>query len=265
MQSVFPADQLLPASANPSPPSRYSFGNAVKPNVSEIMIGLQNCRVFQGLLPHALTEIAEACSARNFARGEVVYKEADFPDSCLLISKGRVKKFHQTPEGKHSILGFVDSNQLLGFTEVVHGQNRNETAEAMEKTTAVVIPRNTVLHAMQNHPEVCRRLLEMVCSRVQNTENRIKSMLFRSSRDRLVSLLEELASRYGKQTQAGTLIDQKFSHQDLANLIGATRETVTITLGELQTEDLISVERRRITLRTQSQLADLPDPSSASI
>ena len=86
-------------------------------------------------------------------------------------------------------------------------------------------------------------------------ERRLKSLLFRSSRERLIHLLLELAERYGQPGHNGILIRQKISHQDMASIIGATRETVTITLGELQTEGIIDVQRRRITLKNIDSLA----------
>ena len=86
-------------------------------------------------------------------------------------------------------------------------------------------------------------------------ERRLKSLLFRSNRDRLVHLLLELAEKYGRPTVEGVVLGIKLSHQDLASIIGSTRETVTVLLGELQQEGQLRIERRRIILTQFERLA----------
>ena len=79
--------------------------------------------------------------------------------------------------------------------------------------------------------------------------------MFRSNRDRLLGLLRELLEQYGRQIIEGILIDIRLSHQDLASLIGMTRESVTIVLGELQNERLITIGRQRIVVLDPKRLA----------
>ena len=91
--------------------------------------------------------------------------------------------------------------------------------------------------------------------RRQSVERRLKSLLFRSNRERLVHLLLELAEKYGHPTPEGTLIGIKLSHQDLASMIGSTRETVTVLLGELQAAGDLTIKRRQIILTQLDRLA----------
>ena len=92
--------------------------------------------------------------------------------------------------------------------------------------------------------------------RRQRVERRLKYLLFRSNRERLVHLLLELAEQYGRPTPAGVELRIKLSHQDLASIIGSTRETVTVVLGELQNEGRLQLGRRKIVLTDVAQLAD---------
>ena len=91
--------------------------------------------------------------------------------------------------------------------------------------------------------------------RRKRVERRLKSLLFRSNRERLIHLLLELAEKYGQRDSEGLLIGIKLSHQELANTIGSTRETVTVILGELQSENSVIVRRRQIILTQPDQLA----------
>ena len=92
----------------------------------------------------------------------------------------------------------------------------------------------------------------------------MKSLLFRSNRERLVHLLLELVEKYGRRTPEGIQVGIKLSHQELANVIGSTRETVTVLLGELQDEGSLMIRRRQILITNMSRLAsaiDSPPPA----
>lgn len=112
---------------------------------------------------------------------------------------------------------------------------------------------------MMENPSVSMKLTRLFGFRLKRIERRLKSLLFRSSRERLVHLLLELAEQYGTTVDGGVMISQKISHQDMASIIGATRETVTITLGELQTEGVLDITRRKMTLKNMTTLAGTID------
>jgi CRP-like cAMP-binding protein len=90
--------------------------------------------------------------------------------------------------------------------------------------------------------------------RVRRIENRLRNVLFRSTREKSVALLRELLDSHGRQVGDHWEIRMRLSHQEFANLIGSTRETVTATLGQLQREGLIEIQRRRITVLERGRL-----------
>lgn len=186
---------------------------------------------------------------QQYSRGDVIYFPGDNADSTMLLTSGRVRIYHITGDGKQAILGFVEANETFGELSAFQNSNRGEYAEALEKCVVLVIPQHALRQQMEQQPSVAMKMTEVFSARARNAERRLKSLLFGSSRDRLWDLLEDLAARYGVPNQDGVVIAQKISHQDLASIIGATRETVTITLGELQNEGLIEINRRRITMK----------------
>lgn len=216
---------------------------------------LKKCSVFSDLTPNQIQSVEAECFSREFSRGEVIYLPSDMGDSVLLLARGRVRIYHVTHEGKQAILGFVEPGELFGELSAFSGSPREEYAEATEKSLVVLMPRQVVRKLMNHHPSVSMKLTGLFGLRLKRMERRLKSLLFRSSRDRLVHLLLELAERYGRHTADGVLIAQRISHQDMAAIIGATRETVTITLGELQAEGVLEINRRRITLKDCDGLA----------
>ena len=216
---------------------------------------LKKCPVFAQLSPEQIQNVEQECFCREFRRGEVIYLPSDMADSVMLLARGRIRLYHVTGEGKQAILGFVESGELFGELNVFSDQQREEHAEAMEKSLVVLVPGRAIHRIMMEMPSVCMKMTQLFGMKLRRVERRLKSLLFRSSRERLIHLLLELAERYGLPVSDGVMINQKISHQDMASIIGATRETVTITLGELQSEGVIGVQRRRITLKNVDTLA----------
>ena len=129
----------------------------------------------------------------------------------------------------------------------------------MEKSTIVRIPGDEMQQLMTDRPEIVLQVTRLMGLRRQTIERRLKALLFRSNRDRLVYLLLELAEKYGKPSPEGLNLGIRLSHQDMASMIGSTRETVTVLLGELQYARSLIVKRRQVILTNLEQLANVLD------
>ena len=216
---------------------------------------LKRCDLFERLTADELARIEMVSRARSFPRGNPIYLPADAADSVLLLTSGRAKVCNITEDGKQAILAFIEPGEVFGELSLLEEGTREEYAEAVEKSTIILIPGYEMQRLMEDHPAVSLSVTKMIGLRRRRIERRLKSLLFRSNRQRLVHLLLELADQYGRQTAEGLALGIKLSHQDLANVIGSTRETVTVVLGELQTEGLVQLGRRKIVLTAPSRLA----------
>ncbi|MCA9114312.1 MAG: Crp/Fnr family transcriptional regulator [Planctomycetaceae bacterium] len=216
---------------------------------------LKQCDLFSRLTPEQVEAVEARCRVRTFNRGSLIYLPSDQNDAVLLLASGRVKIYHLTAEGKQALLALIDPGELFGELAVFAAGQRDEFAETMEKSVAILIPRDVLQELMDQHANVAVGITRLMGLRRQRVEQRLKSLLFRSNRERLVHLLLELAGRYGRQTTDGVQLTIKLSHQDLASIIGSTRETVTVVLGELQAEGMLLIRRRQIILASLDRLA----------
>lgn len=224
---------------------------------------LKHCDLFERLGESQIRELESQSRMRTFKRGDLIYLPNDRSDSMLLIASGRVKIYHITGEGKQALLAIMEPHEVFGELSVFGGGQREEFAEAMEPASVILIPGPQIQQMMQELPTVALEISRLMGLRRQRYERRLKSLLFRSNRDRLVHQLLELCEKYGRPTTEGVLLEIRLSHQELANMIGSTRETVTVLLGELQSEGRLSINRRRITLHNLEQMAhsiDVPPP-----
>ena len=136
--------------------------------------------------------------------------------------------------------------------------------ETIEPSVVASIPAKDLRELMIREPGFAAGISELIADRRSHAERRLRHLLFLSNRERLTHLLLELADQYGAGGVHNIDLRIKLSHQDLANFIGSTRETVTVVLGKMQLDGLISVRRRRISLLNIRMLArsvDRPLPS----
>lgn len=180
---------------------------------------------------------------------------ADAGESVFLLTSGRIKLYHITPEGKQTLLALIEPGEIFGELAVFDHGKREEFAEAMLTSTLIKIPKELIQNLMESHADVAVGVTKLMGFRRRRVERRLKSLLFRSNRERLVHLLMELADQYGTRTPDGVRLGIKLSHQEIASIIGSTRETVTVVLGELQTEGQLNIQRRHIIITQIEQLA----------
>lgn len=216
---------------------------------------LKNCDLFERLSQDQIADVERHSSLRQFGRGNLVYLPTESSDSVFLLLTGRIKLYHITGEGKQALLALIEPGELFGELAILGGGEREEYAEAMLKSTILRIPGQIIQDLMEHHAGVSLGVTKLMGLRRQRVEQRLKSLLFRSNRDRLTHLLLDLAEKYGRFTPEGVLLNIKLSHQELASIIGSTRETVTVLLGEMQNERSIDVQKRQIILRKAQYLA----------
>jgi CRP/FNR family transcriptional regulator, cyclic AMP receptor protein len=216
---------------------------------------LKNCDLFSRLSPNDITELESQSRMKQLKRGEPVYLPHQLADGVLLVAKGRVKICHATPDGKQSILGFIDEGEIFGELSILGGERRDEYVETTEKTTLVLIPKQALQRSIQKYPDLVLGVTKIIGCRRQRIQRRLRNLLFRSNRERVIHLLLELAEKYAEPSPDGLLLNIRLSHQEMACIIGSTRETVTVVLGQLQKDEFLSIARRKIVLKDIGKLA----------
>jgi CRP-like cAMP-binding protein len=223
--------------------------------MSEAIWFLKSCPLFERLTPEERGRLEAHSRARTFSRGAVVYCPDELGETVLLLTRGRIKIMALTPDGHEAILAFIEPGEIFGELAVLDEAPRNEHAEAVQDSHVLAIPREDLLWLLSRRPDIALSITKLIGLRLRRIENRLKSILFRSTRERTVAVLLELLDTHGRVLGRRGEISIRLSHQELANLIGATRERVTVTLGQLQREGLIEINRRRIVILDRTWLA----------
>ncbi len=224
--------------------------------MTEKLLCLKHCNLFQRLSPDQLRRIDSRSRSRSFLAHSPIYVPEQKADSVFLLVSGLVKVCHLTADGKELILAFVEPGELFGELAIFDGPVRDECVKAVDPSTVVMIPADEIQCLISEQAEVSLEITNMVWLRRHRIERRLRNLLFQSNRDRLIHLLLDLAEQFGCEEDDGIFLRVKLSHQDLASLIGSTRETVTVVLNKLKSEGSVEGGRRRIVLTKPDRLAN---------
>jgi CRP-like cAMP-binding protein len=224
---------------------------------------LKKCDLFERLTADQADRLERRAFVLTCPRRSLIYSSTEPGQSVMVLASGRVKIKALTPDGKETILAFIEEGEIFGELALLDRRPRGEFAEAIEDCQILVIPREEMLWLLERRPDVSLCVTKLVGLRRRRIENRLTNVLFLPSRERMVRLLLELIDSDGIRRGNICEIRPRFSHQDLAGLIGMTREMVTRVLGQLRTEGLIAVRRMRITVTDCKRLAQSSDQTAS--
>jgi len=172
-------------------------------------------------------------------KGEVIYFSGDPSASICLVYRGEVRLKSRDDAGNQLTLALLKPGSLFGLMALAGEERRHWTAVAAAETTLCTIHRDDFLRFERANPELAIRVSKLVGERVVAVENKLKDLLFKGVHARLAGTLARLARQYGQPRDAARGVRLDITHQELADLIGATRESVSPALGDLQDEGLI--------------------------
>ena len=217
---------------------------------------LKNCDLLQKMNPDQIDSLEKHCQRRKFAASCPIYLPSENADSIYLVASGLVKICHLTADGKVSTLAFVKTGEVFGELALFDSVERGEYVESIEACELIRIPKQRIQELMNRDLGIALAVTKLVGLRRQRIERRLTNLLFTSNQHRLNHLLLDLAEQFGIAIEGGIRLGLKLSHQEIANLIGTTRETVTILMGKLKTDGLIRAQRQTVILCDVSRLAE---------
>ena len=158
---------------------------------------LKQCNLFDELTPQQAERLNRAARLRTFKRSTLIYAPSEPGLTVLVVAEGRVKIKDVTADGKETILAFLEEGEIFGELALLDGQPRHEYAEAVVDAQLLVLPREELLWLMEARPDVALSVARLIGMRRRRVENRLRNLLFLSSRDRMIHMLLELQESHG--------------------------------------------------------------------
>lgn len=218
---------------------------------------LKHIRLFDGISPSEMEEMQRITRMEEVKKRQPLYLPGDPSSNVYLLKKGRVKIANTAPSGKEVTFEILEPGEVFGELEVLEDTPRSTSAETLDDTLICIIPRKDFDQYLAMHPNVTVKLTKLIGLRLRKIQSRVEDLVFRDVPVRLAHLLVGLSKTDGIADKQGTRLKAKLTHQEMANLIGCSRETVSATLGQFRDNGFISIEGRAITILKPDALAHL--------
>jgi CRP/FNR family transcriptional regulator/CRP/FNR family cyclic AMP-dependent transcriptional regulator len=215
---------------------------------------LSQVPLFAALSPDRLAELGQMVRRRTYHRGETIFHKGDPGSGLFIITGGQVKIILPSETGEEAMLAVLNPGDFFGELALFDGLPRSATVAAVQNAEVLLLHRDDFLSFVARNPEVAVALFEVLSRRLRATDELVEDAIFLDVPGRLAKRLLDLADKHGRKTEQGVEIDLKLTQQDLAAMVGATRESINKHLGWMRDRNMILLDRQRIILLRPEEL-----------
>ncbi len=206
---------------------------------------LQNIPLFSVLGQDDLDAISSHAVTKSYPKNSVIINEGDHTDSLYVILSGKVKVFLTDEQLKEVIVDIQRAGDYFGELALLDEAPRSASVMTLEKSTFLIISKTSFKNCLVKHPEIGFNLIRELTHRLRATTENVKSLALMDVYGRIARTLLQLA----KQDDGRYVISDKLTHQDLANMVGASREMVSRIMKDLAKGGYIAIEDKRIAIK----------------
>ncbi|HVY55922.1 MAG TPA: Crp/Fnr family transcriptional regulator [Thermodesulfobacteriota bacterium] len=213
--------------------------------------------IFAGLDSTGVIELESKMQRFDYPRDFVLFLKGEKPRGIYCICSGRVKLSAHSPDGRGIIAGYPTAGSVIGVRAVLSGKTHDFTARTVEESQLSFIDKDDFLEVLKRNGAVCMKLAESLCEELSKAYTDIKNAALAGPEERLASLLLRLCEEFGEPTPEGIVINLGVSQDEMAELAGMSRRTLTRALKKLRKMDLIECGRRKTLVRSKTGLESL--------
>jgi len=196
-----------------------------------------------------LQSLIEDRNINRYRKKQVIYQEGNRPSRLYYLLKGKVKTYKTNEDGKDLVIGLHNEGDFLGYVALLEGSSYNETAEAMEETELVIVPREDFEKLINNSHEVMRKFITMLARNVTEKEEKLLGLAYNSLRKKVAEALMVLHKKYKAP------ID--ISRENLATIAGTATESLIRTLSDFKSEKLVDIKDGAIVILNEKKLGNM--------
>jgi len=217
-------------------------------------IYLKQVPLFAGLADEDIRELMAVARKRTFRSGEVIFHRDDPGQVLYVIKEGKVKISLVSPDGQEIVLTVLGKGECFGEFTILDGLPRSADAITLEKVECYTLQRSDFHNAILKNPKIAIQVLEVLTKRLRINDQMVEDLIFLDVYGRVAKKLLELAETHGEKVENGTRINVRLTQQELASMVGASRESVNKVMGYFTDKNFISTDKHRITLHRITEL-----------
>ena len=209
---------------------------------------LRRAPLFASLDDQAFAALTEELTEVDLSRGSTLFHEGDPGDQLYFIISGKIKLGRTAPDGRESLVAIMGPGELFGEMALFDPSPRSTSATAVSETRLAGLKHENLKKVIERSPDVSAQLLQALARRLRRTNESLADLVFSDVPGLVAKALLDLADRFGRPATDGILVAHELTQEELAQLVGASRETVNKALAEFVQRGWIRLEARAVVI-----------------
>ncbi|MCR2822541.1 Crp/Fnr family transcriptional regulator [Lederbergia panacisoli] len=212
-------------------------------------VSLKNVPLFHDLNQQEIEKVEEITISRSLSKKSIVFSEGSEKEAVYFIKQGLVKTYKTDENGHEQIVSFLKAGDMFPHTGFFNQNPYPATAETIVDTVLLAIPLQMFEHLMMNTPSIGIKMMRVMGDIIMELQQRLQVLSGKDVKQRALSFLLRLAEQHGVEKEENTIIiNVPMTHQEFANSVGTTRETINRLLNQLGKDNILKVDRNRIVI-----------------
>jgi CRP-like cAMP-binding protein len=229
--------------------------NPLWPRRRDVEDILARAGLFQAVEPSAVSALTTRLHPVEFPRGHTIFDEGQPGDRLYIIISGKVKIGRRAPDGREKLLTIMGPSDMFGELSIFDPGPRTSSATAITEVCAVPMDREALRAWIADRPEITERLLRVLARRLRRTNDNVADLIFTDVAGRVAKQLLQLAQRFGTQEGGALRVNHDLTQEEIAQLVGASRETVNKALADFVHRGWITLEGKSVLISDSERLA----------
>ena len=211
--------------------------------------------LFRGVGPEAAEALASSLTESDYTRGETVFVEGEQGDTLFIVMSGKVKIGRRAADGRENMLSVMGPSDMFGELSLFDPGPRTATATVLTDARLASLAHSSLRPWLNDRPEIAEQLLRVLARRLRRTNDALADLIFTDVPGRVAKALLGLADRFGTPEGDGVRVHHDLTQEELAQLVGASRETVNKALADFSSRGWMRVDSRAVTILDADRLA----------
>lgn len=209
---------------------------------------LRAAPLFKALDDEAAVSLRQSMVTQTIRKGEILFQEGQPGDQLYLVKSGKIKLSHASGDGRESVFMVLGPSDMFGELSLFDPGPRTSTAIAVTDSEVLGLSNTELAPWLKGHPEVAQSLLQALAHRLRRTSEAMSDLVFADVPGRVAKALLELGEKFGTPSNTGLYVHHDLTQEELAQLVGASRETVNKALADFASRGWIRLETRSVEL-----------------
>ena len=216
---------------------------------------LARAGIFQGVDPDAVAALINDMDTVDFPKGTTIFDEGEPGDRLYIIVEGKIKLARHAPDGRENLLSVMGPSDMFGELSIFDPGPRTSSAVCVTDVTCATMDSTMLREWIDNHPEISQQLLRVLARRLRRTNASLADLIFTAVPGRVAKTLLQLANRFGVHEGGALRVNHDLTQEEIAQLVGASRETVNKALATFAHRGWIRLEGKSVLIVNTEHLA----------